>query len=111
MDELLSSREYFRILGKKIQKGIYPSYIHYLTKFGRLALGAQRANESGNYWWSKVPGEKPVRLQRKSIEVARGTVKLLRLFWFRYSFEIGWLFNKYEGSNHREKTHRKQIQS
>ncbi len=111
MDQPLLNQEYFWILGKMIQKSIYPSYNSYLTKFGRLTLVAQRANDPRDYWWSKAPGEKPVRLQRKSIEVTRGTVKLLRLFWFRYSFEIGWLFNKYEGSNHREKTHRKQIQS
>lgn len=107
MDEPLLRREYFRILGKKIQKSIYPSYIHYLMKFGRLTLGAHRANDPRDYWWSEAPGEKPVRLKLKSIEVTRGMVRLLRLFWFRHTFDIGWLFSKYKGSSPRENTNRK----
>jgi len=30
----------------------------------------------------------------KSISVNRGVVRLIRVFCFRYSFDIGWLFDK-----------------
>lgn len=90
-------REYFIFLGKKIQKNIYPEYVHYLVKFGQLTLGKTKTNKPREWWWLNQPNEFHIRLQPKSINVNEGIVKLIRIFCFRYLFDIGWLF--YEDEN------------
>jgi hypothetical protein len=85
-------REYFTFLGKKIQKNIYPEYIHYLTKFGNLTICKTKTIKPRDWWWQNQPNEFHIRVQLKSMKVSGGTIKLIRLYCFRYLFDIGWLF-------------------
>lgn len=79
--------------GKKYQVSFYLDYIEYMTKFGRLALVKSVSSKDGDYWYKDENNKLPVGIMFKSIPVNRGVVRLVRVFCFRYSFDVGWLFD------------------
>ena len=87
-------RLYRKILGKTYQVSFYLDYVEYMTKFGRLALVKSVSSKDGDYWYKDENNKSPVGIMVKSISVNRGVVRLVRVFGFRYSFDVGWLFDK-----------------
>jgi hypothetical protein len=86
-------RRYMKVLGKKIQVSTYPDYIESMTRIGRLALVKSWSIQKGDYWYRNDKSKSPIGAFTRSIEVGNGVVKLVRVFIFRYSFDIGWLFS------------------
>jgi len=83
-----------KFLYKKYQVSFYMDYIEYMMKIGRLALVKSVSVKDGDYWCKDDDKKFPIGIMVKSISVNRGVVRLIRVFCFRYSFDIGWLFDK-----------------
>jgi len=88
------NRSYRKFLGKEYQIFFYPDYIEYMTKFSRLALVKSVSVKECDYWYKDDNNKFPIGIMIKSIPVNRGVVRLIRVFCFRYSFDVGWLFDK-----------------
>jgi len=86
-----SKRKFY---GKEYQVSFYLDYIEYMMKVGRLALVKSVSVKEGDYWYKDEDDKFPMGFMVKSIPVNKGVVKLVRAFCFRYSFDIGWLFDK-----------------
>lgn len=83
-----------KLYGKEYQVSFYLDYIEYMTKIGRLALVKSVSVKDGDYWYKDDNNKFPIGIMVKSIKVNKGVVRLVRVFCFRYSFDIGWLFNE-----------------
>jgi len=87
-------RCYRKILGKTYQCSFYLDYTEYMMKIRRLALVKSVSVNVGDYWYKNEDNKFPMGIIVKGIAVNKGVVRIIRVFCFRYSFDIGWLFKK-----------------
>lgn len=87
-------RSHKKILGKKYQVSFYPDYIEYMMKIGRLALVKSVSVKEGDYWYKDEYNKFPIGVMTRNIKIYLGIIRLVRVFCFRYSFDIAWLFDK-----------------